>query len=85
MNQNLVIKKEQLSHLLGVTESEAAEVIQNVKYVTMMAMSDGDSLVVFIPEPDSPAVTQAAEIRKDLEKNAPTIEKLRELGLVCDD
>lgn len=81
-NKNLVIPKDSLAQLLGVSVEEAKQIIQTVKYCNMITMSDGENLVVFLPDEDSQAVQESQKMWKDLEKNAPSLEKLRSMGLV---
>lgn len=82
MSKNLSINVETFANLLDIPLEEAKEYMELLKYTTIFAMSDGEELVVFLPDKNSPNIQAGKEAWDDLMKDAPTRERLIELGII---
>lgn len=82
MSKNLTINVETFAKMLNLSLGEAKEYMELLKYTTMIAMSDGEELVVFLPDKNSPNIQAGKEMWDDLMKDAPTRERLIELGII---
>lgn len=82
--KNLVISLDALAQQFKLSKADAKELMEDLKYTTLMALSDGKELVVFIPEKNSANILEGKKMWGDLIENAPSRAKLIELGIIKD-